>query len=65
MASPSEYFLEPIRHSAEFMLYDARQCGNPSPFLVAAPGTEPPSSQSLRRVWSTDTRSAPNLSLRG
>ena len=64
MAAASEYLLEPIRDGAEFTLYRARQRGNPCRFW-----------SSLRRrnnrcprvcdAWSTNTRSQPNLSLRG
>ncbi len=50
MAAASEYVLEPIRHSAEFTLYRARQHGNPSPVLVVAPTAEQPLLQSLRRL---------------
>src|ERR1700733_12993326 len=50
MAAPSEYVLEPIRESAEFTLYRAREHGNPSPILVVAPTAEQPLPQSLRRL---------------
>src|SRR3954452_24364346 len=50
MAAISEYVLEPIRNSAEFTLYRARQHGNPSPLLVLAPAAEQPLPQSLRRL---------------
>src|SRR3954469_10134145 len=50
MAAISEYVLEPIRNSAEFTLYRARQHGNPSPLLVLAPTAEQPLPQSLRRL---------------
>jgi hypothetical protein len=50
MAAPSEYVLEPIRDSAEFTLYRARQHGNPSPLLAVAPTAEQPLPQSLRRL---------------
>jgi len=50
MATASEYVLEPIRDSAEFTLYRARQHGNPSPVLVVAPTAEQPLPQSLRRL---------------
>jgi PAS domain S-box-containing protein len=50
MAAASEYVLEPIRDSAEFTLYRARQHGNPSPVLVVAPTAEQPLPQSLRRL---------------
>ena len=50
MTGASEYTLEPIRDSAEFTLYRARQHGNPSPVLVVAPTIEQPSPQSLRRL---------------
>ena len=50
MAAASEYVLEPIRDSAEFTLYRARQRGNPSPLLVVAPTAEQPLPQSLRRL---------------
>ncbi len=42
--------MEPIRDSAEFTLYRARQHGNPSPLLVVAPTAEQPLPQSLRRL---------------
>ena len=50
MAAASEYVLEPIRDSAEFTLYRARQHGNPSPVLVVAPTAEQPLPESLRRL---------------
>jgi hypothetical protein len=50
MAAASEYVLEPIRASAEFTLYRARQRGNPSPLLAVAPTADQPSPQSLRRL---------------
>jgi len=50
MAAASEYVLEPIRDSAEFTLYRARQRGNPSPLLAVAPTAEQPSLQSLQRL---------------
>src|SRR5271170_5381121 len=50
MAAASEYVLEPIRDSAEFTLYRARQRGNPMPLLVVAPTAEQPLPQSLRRL---------------
>src|SRR5580700_3174470 len=50
MATASEYVFEPIRDSAEFTLYRARQHGNPSPVLVIAPTAERPLPQSLRRL---------------
>jgi PAS domain S-box-containing protein len=50
MAGPSEYVLEPIRESAEFAFYRARQQGNPSPLLVVAPTAEQPLPESLRRL---------------
>src|SRR5208282_1326582 len=50
MATRSEYALEPIRDSAEFTLYRARQRGNPMPLLVVAPTAEQPSPQILRRL---------------
>jgi PAS domain S-box-containing protein len=50
MAAASEYVLEPIRNSAEFTLYRARQHGNPSPLLVVAPTAEQPFPDSLRRL---------------
>jgi serine/threonine protein kinase len=50
MAAASEYVLEPIRNSAEFTLYRARQHGNPSPLLVVAPSAEQPLPRSLRRL---------------
>ncbi len=50
MAALSEYVMEPIRDSAEFTLYRARQRGNPSPLLAVAPTAEPPLPQSLRRL---------------
>src|ERR1700733_8002227 len=50
MATASEYVLEPIRNSAEFTLYRARQHGNPSPLLVVAPSAEQPLPRSLRRL---------------
>jgi PAS domain S-box-containing protein len=50
MAAASEYVLEPIRESAEFTLYRARQHGNPSPVLILAPTAEQPLPESLRRL---------------
>ena len=50
MAAASEYVLEPIRDSAEFTLYRAREHGNPSPVLVVAPTAEQTLPQSLRRL---------------
>ena len=50
MATASQYTLEPIRVSAEFTLYRARQHGNPSPLLSVAPSAEPPPPQILRRL---------------
>ena len=50
MAAASEYVLEPIRDSAEFTLYRARQRGNPSPLLAVAPNADQPSLQSLQRL---------------
>jgi PAS domain S-box-containing protein len=50
MVAPSEYVLEPIRNSAEFTLYRARQHGDPTPLLVVAPTAEQPSVQSVRRL---------------
>src|SRR5580692_11291528 len=50
MATASGYVLEPIRDSAEFTLYRARQHGNPSPLLAVAPTAEQPLPQSLRRL---------------
>src|SRR3984885_1898797 len=50
MAAASEYVLEPIRNSAEFTLYRARQRGNPSPLLVVAPAAEQPLPRSLQRL---------------
>jgi predicted ATPase/signal transduction histidine kinase len=50
MAAAPQYVLEPIRDSAEFTLYRARQHGNPSPVLVVAPTAEQPLPQSLRRL---------------
>jgi len=50
MATASQYTLEPIRVSAEFTLYRARQHGNPSPLLSVAPAAEPPPPQTLRRL---------------
>jgi len=50
MPAASEYVLEPIRDSAEFTLYRARQHGNASPVLVVAPTAEQPLPQSLRRL---------------
>jgi hypothetical protein len=50
MAAAFEYVLGPIRDSAEFTLYRARQHGNPSPVLVVAPTAEQPLPQSLRRL---------------
>ena len=50
MPAPSEYALEPIRNSAEFTLYRARQHGNSSPVLVLAPTAEQPLPQTLRRL---------------
>jgi len=50
MATASQYTLEPIRASAEFTLYRARQHGNPSPLLSVAPAAEPPPPQTLRRL---------------
>src|SRR3984885_3841536 len=50
MATASEYVFEPIRDSAEFTLYRARQHGNPSPLLGVAPTAEQPLPQSLRRL---------------
>ena len=50
MATASEYVLEPIRDSAEFTLYRARQPGNPKPLLVVAPTAEQRLPQSLRRL---------------
>jgi PAS domain S-box-containing protein len=50
MAAASEYVFEPIRNSAEFTLYRARQRGEPTPVLVVAPTTEPSSRESLRRL---------------
>src|SRR5580658_3313905 len=50
MATASEYVLEPIRDSAEFTLYRARQRGNPSPLLVVAAAAEQPLPQSLQRL---------------
>jgi hypothetical protein len=47
MAAASEYVLEPIRDSAEFTLYRARQRDNPSPVLVVASTAKQPSPQSL------------------
>ena len=50
MAAASEYVLELIRDTAEFMLYRGRQHGNPSPVLIVAPTAEQPLPQSLRRL---------------
>jgi len=50
MGFASEYVLEPVRDSAEFTLYRARQPGNSSPVLVVAPTAEQPLPQSLRRL---------------
>lgn len=50
MAAASEYVLEPLRDSAKFTLYRARQSGNPSPLLIVAPTAERPLPQSLRRL---------------
>src|SRR5579863_9941501 len=50
MAVASEYVLVPIRNSAEFTLYRARQRGNPMPLLVVAPTAEQPLPESLRRL---------------
>jgi hypothetical protein len=50
MAAASEYVLEPIRDGAKFMLYRARQHGDPSPVLVVAPTAEQPLPQTLRRL---------------
>ena len=50
MAATSEYVLEPIRDSAEFTLYRARQRDNPSPLLAVAPTADQPSPLSLRRL---------------
>src|SRR5579863_9507160 len=48
MAASSEFVLEPIRDSAEFTPYRARQHGNSSPLLAVAPTAEQPLPQSLR-----------------
>ncbi len=50
MATASEYVLEPIRDSAGFTLYRARERGNKTPLLVVAPTAEQPLPQSLRRL---------------
>jgi serine/threonine protein kinase len=50
MAASSEFVLEPIRDSAEFTPYRARQRGNSSPLLAVAPTVEQPLPQSLRRL---------------
>jgi hypothetical protein len=50
MTAASEYVLEPIRESAEFRLYRARQRGNLSPLLAVAPTAEQPLPESLRRL---------------
>jgi PAS domain S-box-containing protein len=48
--SASGYVLAPLRESAEFTHYRARQRGNPMPLLVVAPTAEQPLPQSLRRL---------------
>jgi PAS domain S-box-containing protein len=48
MAAASEYVLEPIRETAEYTLYRARQNGTSSSVLVVAPTAEQPLPQSLR-----------------
>lgn len=50
ISGPSGYVLEPLRESADFILYRGRQHGNPLPVLVIAPSAEQPSPQNLRRV---------------
>jgi PAS domain S-box-containing protein len=50
MTEPFEYAPEAIREGAEFMLYRARQHGNPSPVLVVALTAEQPSPQALQRL---------------
>ena len=50
MAAASEYVLEPIRETAEYTLYRARQNGTSSSVLVVAPSAEQPLPESLRRL---------------
>jgi len=50
MAAASEYVLEPIRNGAEFPLYRARQCGNPSSALPLAPAADQLLPQNLGRL---------------
>ena len=48
---PSGYVLEPLRESADFILYRCRQQhGNPSTVLAIALSAEQPSPQTLRRL---------------
>jgi serine/threonine protein kinase len=45
-----EFVLEPVRQSADFILYRGKQHGNASPVLVVALASEQPSREALRRL---------------
>ncbi len=50
MSTAAQYLFETIRDGPEFMLYRARQRGNPSPVLVVAATAEQPLPRSLHRL---------------
>jgi PAS domain S-box-containing protein len=50
MAEDADYFLEPLREGADFILYRGRDRGTQMPVLALAVASEQPSPQSLRRL---------------